>query len=100
MNNFDEYEIISIILEVLESPEIKIKDGNNAYLLAKHLKNDYYFINVSVDKDGDYLISISNNDDYFINVSVDKDGDYHFKSQYTADNILPQTPNKDKDLER
>ena len=48
------------IKEVLESPEIVIKDGNNAYLLAKHLKDEDYFVNVSVDKGGDYLVSISN----------------------------------------
>ena len=48
------------IKEVLELPEIAIKDSDNAYLLAKHLKDEDYFVNVSVDKGGNYLISISN----------------------------------------
>ncbi len=123
------------IKEVLESPEIAIKDGNNAYLLAKHLKNDDYFINVSVDKGGDYLISISNGIKELNNLKnkikdgaeilyqspnansnlqtllqasrysaneIDKTNTTknHFKSQYTAHNTSPQTPNKDKALER
>ena len=37
-----------------------IKDSENAYLLIKHLNGEDYFVNVSIDKDGDYLISISN----------------------------------------
>lgn len=48
------------IKEVLESPEMAIKDNNNAYLLVKHLENKDYFVNVSVDKGGDCPISISN----------------------------------------
>lgn len=48
------------IKEVLESPEIAIKDDKNAFLLVRHLKNDDYFVNISVDKGGEFLISISN----------------------------------------
>lgn len=45
------------IKEVLESPEFAINDGN--LILGKHLKDNDYFVNISVDK-GDYYISISN----------------------------------------
>uniref|UniRef100_UPI0026344753 PBECR2 nuclease fold domain-containing protein n=1 Tax=uncultured Campylobacter sp. TaxID=218934 RepID=UPI0026344753 len=47
------------IKEVLDSPEAILKDSDNAFLFAKHLKDDDYFVNVSVDK-GEYLVSISN----------------------------------------
>ncbi|WP_253248084.1 PBECR2 nuclease fold domain-containing protein, partial [Helicobacter sp. 13S00401-1] len=47
------------IKEVLESPELIIKDNNNAYLFVKDIREDLFFINVSVNK-GDYLVSISN----------------------------------------
>ncbi len=47
------------IKEVLDSPEVILKDSDNAFLFARHLKDDDYFVNVSVDK-GEYLVSISN----------------------------------------
>ena len=47
------------IKEVLDSPEAILKDSDNAFLFIKHLKDDDYFVNVSVDK-GEYLVSISN----------------------------------------
>lgn len=120
------------IKEVLESPDFAINDGN--LLLGKHLKNEDYFVNVSVDKGG-YFISISNGIKELNNIKnkikdgaeilyqspnansilqtllqasrysaneIDKTNTTknHFKSQYTAHNTSPQTPNKDKDLER
>lgn len=44
---------------MLDSPEAILKDSDNVFLFAKHLKDDDYFVNVSVDK-GEYLVSISN----------------------------------------
>ncbi|WP_267891476.1 PBECR2 nuclease fold domain-containing protein, partial [Helicobacter cinaedi] len=52
-------QYIPQIKEVLDSPEAILKDSDNAFLFAKHLKDDDYFVNVSVDK-GEYLVSISN----------------------------------------
>ena len=52
-------QYIPQIKEVLDSPEAILKDSDNAFLFARHLKDDDYFVNVSVDK-GEYLVSISN----------------------------------------
>lgn len=52
-------QYIPQIKEVLDTPEVILKDSDNAFLFAKHLKDDDYFVNVSVDK-GEYLVSISN----------------------------------------
>ena len=52
-------EFIPQIKQVLESPEVALKDSDNTILLAKHLKDEDYFVNVSVDKD-EAFISISN----------------------------------------
>ena len=47
------------IKKVLDTPDFIVKDGVNAFVLGRNLKNDDYFVNVSIDK-GDYLVSISN----------------------------------------
>ncbi|WP_257842549.1 PBECR2 nuclease fold domain-containing protein, partial [Helicobacter sp. 11S02629-2] len=47
------------IKEVLENPEMIIKDSKEGFLMIKHLKDEDFFVNVSLDK-GDYLVSISN----------------------------------------
>ena len=52
-------QFIPQIKAVLDEPEAILKDSDNAFLFAKHLKDDDYFVNVSVDK-GEYLVSISN----------------------------------------
>ena len=52
-------KFISEIKKVLDDPEIIITDKNGEFILAKHLKDKDYFVNVSFDN-GEYLISISN----------------------------------------
>lgn len=47
-------QYIPQIKEVLDSPEAILKDSDNAFLFAKHLKDDDYFVNVSVDKGDTY----------------------------------------------
>lgn len=77
------------IREVLESPDFAIKDSQNAYLLAKHLKNEDYFVNVSVDKGGDYLISISNGIKEFNNLrnKLDKNAELLYQSPNANSNL-------------
>lgn len=52
-------KFIPEIKKVLDDPEIIITDKNGEFILAKHLKDKDYFVNVSFDN-GEYLISISN----------------------------------------
>ncbi|WP_086253656.1 PBECR2 nuclease fold domain-containing protein [Campylobacter sp. P091] len=52
-------KFIPEIKRVLDDPEIIITDKNGEIILAKHLKDKDYFVNVSFDN-GEYLISISN----------------------------------------
>ncbi|HJF82882.1 PBECR2 nuclease fold domain-containing protein [Helicobacter pullorum] len=52
-------EFIPQIKEVLDEPDLIIKEPSEEILLAKHLKNEDYFVNVSFDN-GEYLVSISN----------------------------------------
>lgn len=52
-------KFIPEIKKVLDDPEIIITDKNGEIILAKHLKDKDYFVNVSFDN-GEYLISISN----------------------------------------
>ena len=52
-------QYIPQIKEVLDNPEAIIRDSKNAFLFVKQIKDDDYFVNVSIDK-GEYLVSISN----------------------------------------
>ena len=52
-------EFIPQIKAVLDEPDLIIKEPSEEILLAKHLKNEDYFVNVSFDN-GEYLVSISN----------------------------------------
>ena len=52
-------KFIPEIKKVLDDPEIIITDKNGEIILAKHLNEKDYFVNVSFDN-GEYLISISN----------------------------------------
>ncbi|EPS9496942.1 PBECR2 nuclease fold domain-containing protein [Campylobacter upsaliensis] len=52
-------QFIPEIKAVLDEPEMIIKDSDNAFLFIKHLNDNDYFVNVSVDK-REHLVSISN----------------------------------------
>ena len=52
-------EFIPQIKAVLDEPEAILRDSDNSFLFVKHLKDEDYFVNVSVDK-GEYAVSISN----------------------------------------
>lgn len=52
-------QYIPQIKEVLDNPEAIIRDSKNAFLFVKQIRDDDYFVNVSIDK-GEYLVSISN----------------------------------------
>lgn len=52
-------EFIPQVKAVLDEPDLIIKEPSEEILLAKHLKNEDYFVNVSFDN-GEYLVSISN----------------------------------------
>lgn len=52
-------EFIPQIRQVLEEPELALKDSETSLLLVKHIKNNDYFVNVSIDKN-EAFISISN----------------------------------------
>lgn len=52
-------EFIPQIKAVLDEPEAILRDSDNSFLFIKHLKDEDYFVNVSIDK-GEYAVSISN----------------------------------------
>ena len=52
-------EFIPHIKAVLDEPEVILRDSDNSFLFVKHLKDEDYFVNVSIDK-GEYAVSISN----------------------------------------
>ena len=98
------------IKEVLDSPEVIMRDDMGEYLFIKHLKDDDYFVNVSFDN-GEYLVSISNGikETRNLNNKLEKGGSFIYQSpnfnsisqkllqtsQYSANkidsDIIPQT---------
>lgn len=77
------------IKEVLESPEFAINDGN--LILGKHLKDNDYFVNISVDK-GDYYISTSNGIKELINIKNKLERGAKVIYQSPNANSILQTP--------
>ncbi|TQR54191.1 hypothetical protein DMC01_10450, partial [Campylobacter troglodytis] len=48
-------EFIPQIKQVLEEPDLALKDSENSLFLVKHIQDNDYFVNVSIDKNEDFI---------------------------------------------